>query len=75
MHIQHADVEDFDGVVSHWPRFLLTCYQRQTVYIFLTIKYFAKLRDLVKAALAPQRAVKKIRSGAMLIEVVREEAS
>ena len=75
MHIQHPDVEDVDSVVYHWPRFLVTCYQRQTVDIVLTIKYFAKLRDLVKVALAPQRAVKKIRSGAMLVEVVREEAS
>jgi len=33
------------------------------------------LGDLIKAASAPQWAVKKIRSGAMLIEVEREEAS
>ena len=44
VHIQHPDVEDFDGVVSHWPRFLVTCYQRQTVDNFLTIKYFAIAR-------------------------------
>ena len=45
VHIQHPYVEDFDSVVSHWPRFLVTCYQRQTVDIFLTIKYFAIARS------------------------------
>ena len=41
MHIQCPDVEDVDSVVYHWPCFHVTCYQRQTVDIFLTIKYFA----------------------------------
>ena len=45
MHIQHPDVEDINSVVYHWPRFLVTCYQRQAVDIFLTIKYFAIARS------------------------------
>ena len=45
VHIQHPDVEDVDSVEFHWPRFLVTCYQRQTVDIFLTIKYFASARS------------------------------